>query len=113
MAPHSPLRIPRCYYSVLDTENGDYILILEDVSDNTIGDQVKGLTPEQACAAIQAIAPFHAHWWNHPALANLTWMPIENLEILHLFAKNWPQFRHQFYDQLTDEIRVIGDRLNW
>ena len=58
IAPHSPLRIPRCYFSLLDTEKGDYILLIEDLSDNTFGDQVKGLTLEQACAAIQAIAPY-------------------------------------------------------
>jgi len=113
VAPHSPLRIPRCYFSLLDTKKGDYILIMEDVSRYTFGDQVKGLTPEQAHAAIHTIAPFHAHWWNHPALANLTWMPTENLDILHLFAQNWPQYRHRFYDQMTEEERVIGDRLNW
>jgi len=113
IAPHSPVRLPRCYLSVLDPDNGDFILIMEDVSGNTFRDQVKGLTVEQAHAAIQTIAPFHAHWWNHPALANLTWMPTENLDILHLFAQNWPQYRHQFYDHMTEEEVGIGDRLNW
>ena len=113
VAPHSPLRIPRCYFSLLDIPNGDYILILEDLSDNTFGDQVKGLSLDQAHAAIQTIAPFHAYWWNHPDLPNLNWMPIENLDILHLFAQNWPEFRHRFFKQMTEEERVIGDRLNW
>ena len=38
IAPHSPLRIPRCYFNVLDPDNGDYILIMEDVSEYTFGD---------------------------------------------------------------------------
>ena len=113
VAPHSPLRVPRCYFSVRDPENGDYILIMEDVSGYTFGDQIKGLTPEQAHAAIHTIAPFHARWWNHPGLSDFTWMPAENLDILHLFAQNWPEFRHQFYNQMTEAERAIGDRLNW
>ena len=113
IAPLSPVRLPRCYFSVLDPDKGDYILVMEDVSGNTFGDQVKGLTLDQAYAAIRTIAPFHAHWRDHPDLENLTWMPSENLDILHLFAQNWPQYRHQFHDQMTEEERDIGDRLNW
>ena len=113
IAPRSPVRLPRCYLSVLEPDKGDYIIIMEDVSGKIFGDQVKGLSVEQAYAAIRTIAQFHAHWWEHPDLANLTWMPTENLDILHLFAQNWPQFRHQFHDQMTEEERDIGDRLNW
>ena len=113
VAPNSPIRIPRCYLNVIDANNDNFILVMEDVSHHTFGDQVIGLTPEQAIAAIQTIAPFHAHWWNHHALSHFTWMPRENLDILHLFAQNWPEYRHQFYDQMSQEERVIGDRLNW
>ena len=113
IAPRSPIRTPRCYFSLLDTETQEYILIIEDVSSCTFGDQVKGLAPEQAVAAIQSIGTFHAHWWNSPALPDLEWMPEENLDVLHLFAQNWPEFRHQFYDSMTDAERVLGDRLNW
>ena len=113
VAPSSPIRIPRCYLSLIDTTHDQFILVLEDVSQHTYGDQVKGLTPNQAIDAIRTIAPFHAYWWEHSGLSRLTWMPTENLDLLHLFAQNWPDYRHRFYDQMNEEERAIGDRLNW
>ena len=112
IAPRSRVRAPRSYYSVLDVGAGDFILIMEDVSRCTKGDQVKGLTVEQATAAVDTIGAFHAQWWNHQELTQLTWMPFENLDIHHLFAQNWPEFRHQFYDELAREEIAVGDRLN-
>ena len=113
VAPTSPIRIPRCYLSINDSANDNFILVLEDVSQHTYGDQVTGLTGKQAIDAIHTIAPFHAYWWDHPDLSQLTWMPTENLDILHLFAQNWPEYRHRFFDQMSQEERAIGDRLNW
>ena len=113
IAPRSGIRVPRCYYTALDPEAGVFVLVIEDLSGLTSGDQVKGLTVEQARAAIDAIAPFHAQWWNHPELAALTWMPLENLDIHHLFAQHWPAVRYQLYSELTPEELAVGDRLNW
>ena len=113
ISPHSPIRSPRCYFSLLDIESDDFILVLEDVSRYAFGDQVKGLTLDQATAAITTIAPFHAYWWNHPTLNDLTWMPRENMDMVHLFAQNWPKFRGEFSSQLSSEEIAIGDRLNW
>ena len=113
IAPTSPIRIPRCYLSLMDIHNDNFILVLEDVSQHNFGDQVKGLTAKQVLDAIHTIAPFHAYWWDHKKLSQLTWMPKENLDILHLFAQNWPDYRHRFFDQMNEEERAIGDRLNW
>jgi aminoglycoside/choline kinase family phosphotransferase len=113
IAPRSRIRAPRCYCSVLDPAQGDFVLVMEDLSGLTIGDQVKGLTVDQAMAAISMIGPFHAQWWNQPALSELPWMPFENLDLHHLFAQHWPAFRQQFHDWLMPDEIAVGDRLNW
>jgi len=111
--PKSRIRAPRCYYCNYDAEQARFVLIMEDLSSLRPGDQVRGLTWEEALAALRTIAPFHAQWWDHPTLETFTWMPFENLDLQHQFAKMWPAFRHDMYDRLMPEEIAIGDRLNW
>lgn len=111
--PKSRIRAPRCYYCAFDAKQTSFVLIMEDLSSLRPGDQVRGLTWNEGVAALHAITPFHAQWWNHTALDGLTWMPLENLDIQHLFAKNWPAFRHDMYGRLMPEEIAMGDRLNW
>jgi hypothetical protein len=113
VAPHSRIRAPRCYYCDFDAEEGNFILIMEDLSKLRAGDQVRGLTMEEALAALRTIAPFHAQWWEHSSLEDLAWMPLENLDLQYHFAKNWPAFRHEMYDRLMPDEIAVGDRLNW
>ena len=111
--PQSRIRAPRCYYCVYDAEQTRFVLVMEDLSSLRPGDQVKGLTWDEALAALRAIGPFHAQWWDHPALEGFSWMPLENFDLQHHFAKNWPAFRHDMYDRLMPEEIAVGDRLNW
>jgi len=111
--PHSRVRGPRCYYCAYDAGQTTFVLVMEDLSGLRMGDQVRGLTWEEALSALRAIAPFHAQWWDHPTLESFTWMPLENFDLQYQFAKTWPAFRHDMYDRLMPEEIAVGDRLNW
>jgi hypothetical protein len=63
LARHSPIRTPRLFHAELDMADHGFVLLLEDLTGATLGDQIEGLTPAQAEAAIQAIARLHAAWW--------------------------------------------------
>lgn len=63
LAQHSPIRTPRLYHAELDMTDHTFVLLLEDLADLQRGDQVTGLTPEQANTAIDAIARLHGAWW--------------------------------------------------
>ena len=57
-------------------EGGAFVLVMEDMSRNwDVGDQVVGATLAQAEAIVDALAPFHAHWWESAELAALDWLP--------------------------------------
>src|SRR5262249_17560812 len=111
--PKSRVRAPRCYYCKYDANQASFVLVMEDLSGLRMGDQVNGLAGEEAVAALRAIAPFHAQWWDHPALETFGWMPLENFDLQHQFAKTWPAFRHDMFDRLMPEEIAVGDRLNW
>lgn len=42
IAGHVALRTPRCYFSAFEPSNGDFVLLLEDLSPAVVGDQVAG-----------------------------------------------------------------------
>jgi aminoglycoside phosphotransferase (APT) family kinase protein len=73
IAPDAGIPVPRCYFAEIDLETGEFLLLLEDLSDCRNGDfWVSSL--EDLTLAIDALAPFHARWWCSPALRTLAWV---------------------------------------
>jgi Ecdysteroid kinase-like family len=66
--------IPRCYFAGVNQERSGFLLLLEDLRDGVFGDQLAGGTPDQARHALAELARFHAYWWKHPRLNELTWL---------------------------------------
>lgn len=58
VALNSPIRIPRCYGHEVEPQTNALILLLEDLGTLSPGDQVRGLTPAQAQAAVESIGHF-------------------------------------------------------
>jgi hypothetical protein len=63
LAQYSPIRTPRLFHAELDMTDHSFVLLLEDMQSATLGDQIAGLTPAQAEAAITAIGRLHGTWW--------------------------------------------------
>ena len=62
---------PFCHYAAVDTVTGENIVVLEDLAEYRAGDQVTGVTPDDAKLIIDAIAPLHAAFWGHCDIAML------------------------------------------
>jgi aminoglycoside phosphotransferase (APT) family kinase protein len=86
------------------------LLILEDLSSLSAGDQVKGITPAQAKAAVETIGRFHACWWESPSGELLPWMPRRNIQPSRYHAA-WPKFREVFGRHLSASAIALGDQL--
>lgn len=72
----SPLRGPARLASPVD-DAGGFVLVIEDLSHGwRVGDQVVGATLVEAEAIVDALAGFHAHWWEHPSLDTMDWLPL-------------------------------------
>ena len=112
IAPGAPLRIPKCYYSVMEEETGNYVLVLEDEKDWKTGNQVEGLSRKQVETAIREIAKLHAQWWDSPKLKRLDWMPHQNRDIKSSFAENWPEFSEEHRDILSERDIKAGDLIS-
>ena len=73
--PRSGLTVPSAYVAERG-EGGTFLIVMEDLSHSwDVGDQVVGATLAQAEAIVDALAAFHAQWWQHPDLETFDWLP--------------------------------------
>jgi len=109
------LRAPRCYYSDIDTETNEFVLLLEDLSPAAVGDQLTGCSAAQLDLALDELAKFHAGWWEQPGLRELDWMPLLNDStivgtILQSYQDIWPQFVERYGSRLPPARHRIAER---
>lgn len=109
ISEQTPVRIPKCYFTVMNEENDQFLLMLEDAGDWTPGDQVNGLTYNQTKSAVTEISKLHGYWWNSKELANLNWMPEENRDSVHMFNDNWAEFSTEHRTALSNEDISAGN----
>ena len=92
--------IPRCFYAAYDPEPDEYIVLLEDLAPAEPGDQLTGISPDQAAAAIQELAALHAAGWESEELAALPWLnrntPDAATFLAGVLASLYPGFRDRF-----------------
>src|SRR5262245_44216404 len=75
VAPRTPIRVPRVFAMIMEPADGIFIIVMEDLTGLTVGDQVKGMSRAQVLAAARTIAPLHARWWNGDQRQLLPWVP--------------------------------------
>jgi hypothetical protein len=74
VAPELPVSLPVCFYAAHDPEPDEYVVLLADLAPAEPGDQLSGLSANDAAAAIGELAALHAAGWNSPDLAALGWL---------------------------------------
>lgn len=82
VAAHSPVRTPAIYHVTCEpaaaAADERYMLLMEDLGGLTLGDQVAGVTPAQARAALVGLAAHHARFWNAAGLESADFIPVIN-----------------------------------
>ena len=114
-APSSPIRAPRAYHAQFDPTTRDFVLLLEDLSPAAIGDQLKGLSFDEAAMAVTAIAAFHARWWRSPELDGHDWMLTINCPQMKslepIYQQCWQPVLDFTGERMSPEFRQTGDRM--
>jgi hypothetical protein len=115
MASKVKLRTPHCYYSTLDVNTLEFVLLLEDLAPARSGDWEAGCSLEQAELAIRQIAEFHATWWESPELSKMTWLPQPSKanysQSQERYKRQWQPFLKKMAGKFPDTLLTIGDRL--
>jgi len=117
VAPRTPIRVPRVFVTIMEPADHLYILVMEDLTGLTVGDQVVGMSRAQVLAGARTIAPLHASWWNGNQRQLLPWVPSveQQLTMLGLtpvvIRTAWPHFLETFGDVLPPGGRELGERI--
>ncbi len=75
LAAGAPVCTPRCYYGAGDPETVRFVLLLEDLGTLRLGDQLAGMTVDEARIAMEEFARFHARFWDGPDGKQYGWVP--------------------------------------
>ena len=73
---------PRALAAGWDEVAGRGWLLLEDLSHLSAGDQITGASDSEARATVEALAHWHAAWWDDPRLGELAWLPDTRAEVV-------------------------------
>ena len=120
LASASPIRGAELMYGDFREPDQRFVLVMEDLGEETTVDQVKGITVAETRSAIRAIARLHAHYWNEvdgpsrsglpddgdPKMRGL--MQMAYLVYLPRAMKNFP---HLFPDRTRRLAETFGTRL--
>ena len=100
LASGLPVALARCYYAAYDAAPDEYVVLLEDLAPALPGDQLAGLHPDDAAAAIRELAALHAAGWDSSELAALPWLNRSSPEGAALLAAVltdlYPRFRERY-----------------
>lgn len=64
LAHESPVRVPTGYYGAVSDDGAHAVVIMEDMVGHRPVDQVEGISLDDARRCVDALAAWHAHWWD-------------------------------------------------
>ena len=63
-----------CYFSHVDGDAGQAVMLLEDLSAGKPGDALAGCSVAKARSVLAAMAEIHGRWWRDESLSSLDWL---------------------------------------
>ncbi|WP_068395769.1 phosphotransferase [Kribbia dieselivorans] len=113
VAPRLSARVPHCYYSEICSNGTEFVLLLEDLSPATAGNQLDGTSIEDVEEALIQAAGFHAPFWDSDEFSGSDWLDISSSywpRFEQMMPQWWGGFRDRYEGRLTDDHAAFGDR---
>jgi len=107
-------RMPACHLGWCDAEAGWFVLVLEDVTDGSQGEQLAGCTVDAAAAALEELAALHGPVWGSESVAQRAWLNRASAES-HAFTTSLvtpllPGFLDRYGDRLAPEHVAVCEQ---
>lgn len=114
VAPNAGMRVPNVYYSAFKGETS-FIIVMEDLSDYTMGDQVEGCSIERAEVAMRELGMLHASFWEKVDSPEYEFLPyhfpgIHAEAMLGGARAGWDNMVSIFGELISDELKANKDR---
>ena len=111
IAPRLSVRVPRCHHAEIDSNNTEFVLLLEDLSPARPGDQLRGCTVEEVGAAVEQAAHIHAPFWGSVELKGNAWLDISDTywaRFIEMMPGWWSGFVERYRDRLAPDDIELG-----
>ncbi|MEZ5215252.1 MAG: phosphotransferase [Ilumatobacteraceae bacterium] len=110
------IRVPEMFVAHFDETVKDFVFVMEDLSGSRQGDQIVGLTPEEAALAVEQAVGLHAPRWGDPTLPDFVTHRASGEERAIQLATMYGMCTEPFLDRLgsrldpdvVDLVRAIG-----
>ncbi len=122
VAPTVDIRVARCFHAEWHPENdGDFTLLMEDLSPAEQGNQITGCSVEHARTAVLELAKLHGPRWGDETLNDLEWLtrrsgPEDAMQLSTLWSMFLPGYLGTFAKYLDAEgiglLERFGPRLS-
>jgi hypothetical protein len=117
LAPKALIHTPRCYFTDVDEQTSEFVLIMEDLAPAEQGDQLKGVTLEQARLVVVEAARLHASHWADDGLEALPWVSNTKAAPPSVVTNDmvtalWMGFKDRYGPRLLPHWIEAGERLS-
>jgi hypothetical protein len=117
LAPHALIRTPGCYFAEVDEASGDFVLMMEDLAPAEQGDQLRGVSLEQARLVVIEAARLHASHWGDERLDALPWVSGSraappSMASADMVEALWRAFKDRYGPRLAPQWVETGDWLS-
>jgi Ecdysteroid kinase-like family len=99
-----PVSLPACYFAAYDPDPDEYVVLLEDLAPAEPGDQLTGISADEAAAAIEELAALHAAGWGSERLAALPWLNRNTSDSAALLSSVLTQLYPGFRERFTGRV---------
>jgi len=112
IAPTVGVPTPACHHAEVDPATAEFVLLMSDLAPARQGDQLAGCTPDEASAALAALAELHAPRWADPTLRGVEWLDRRTEDSNTLAEQMLPVlfsgFAERYGDRLGPEAVAVG-----
>jgi hypothetical protein len=110
---NTPVRTPQVFLADIVSGTAEFVVVMEDMGHLLMGDQVQGVTPQQARDAVRTMADLHAGWWGKVQTPEMEWVPSVVHARIEGLAQMWPTlwlgFNAKFASSLPEGGAAAGE----
>lgn len=116
LAPRALIATPRVWFTDVDEATSDFVLMMEDLAPAEQGDQLRGVSLEQARLVIREAAKLHASHWDDEGLDALPWVSGSKAAPPSLATPEavqglWQGFKARYAGRVSERCQKVGDWL--
>ena len=108
IAPTVDIRVAKCFHGEWHESDGDFVLLLEDLSPAEQGNQITGCSAELAERSVVELARLHGPRWADPALAGIEFLQRRGADDADRLQMLWTMFLPGFFGTYSKYLDAEG-----